>query len=162
LLSTKVALPAARRVLLPKESVTVIRAIAASTFSIFFLSSSALASFPLAQGQPAQPAPSGGGGLEGFFSNPIYLFIPLIIVWFFLLSGGKRKEERKRKELLSQIKRGERVQTIGGIIGKVVDTEDTKILVKVDESSNTKIWFSRDAIFKVLGEEKAAEASEKK
>ena len=139
-----------------------IRAIAASTISVFFLSSSALASLPLAQA-PAAPAPSGGGGgLGDFFSNPIYLFIPLIIVWFFLLSGGKRKEERKRKELLAKIERGVRVQTIGGIIGKVVETEETKVLVKVDESSNTKIWFSRDAIFKVLGEEKSAEASEKK
>jgi preprotein translocase subunit YajC len=142
--------------------VTVIRAIAASMVSILFLSSSALASLPLAQTPPAQPAPSGGGGLESLFSNPMYLFIPLIIVWFFLLSGGKRKEERKRKELLSQIKRGERIQTIGGIIGKVVETEDSRVLVKVDETSNTKIWFSRDAIFKVLGEEKSAELPDKK
>jgi preprotein translocase subunit YajC len=141
--------------------VTVIRAIAASTISVFYFSSSALASLPLAQApaQPAQPAPT---GMDGFFSSPIYLIIPLVIVWFFLMSGSKRKDERKRKELLAQIKRGERVQTIGGIIGKVVETEDSKILVKVDESSNTKIWFSRDAIFKVLGEEKSAEASEKK
>jgi preprotein translocase subunit YajC len=54
------------------------------------------------------------------------------------------------------------VQTIGGVLGKVVETEDSRMLLKVDESSNTKIWFSRDAIYKVLGEEKAVEVPEKK
>ena len=51
-----------------------------------------------------------------------------------------------------------RVQTIGGIIGKVVEADDEdRILVKVDETSNTKIWFTRNAIHRVLGEEKSAE-----
>ena len=49
----------------------------------------------------------------------------------------------------------DRVQTIGGILGKVVEAEETKVLLKVDESSNTKIWFSRSAIDRVLEEEKS-------
>lgn len=96
-----------------------------------------------------------------FFSSPMSLLaIGLLFLWIFMFSG-KRKDEKKRKDLLNQIKRGDRVQTIGGIIGKVVEAEELKVLLKVDESSNTKIWFSRGAIAKVLGEEKAAEVGAK-
>jgi hypothetical protein len=33
---------------------------------------------------------------------------------------------------------------------------DDKILLKVDESNNTKVWFARSAIHRVLGEEAEA------
>jgi len=63
--------------------------------------------------------------------------------------------KRQAKELLGQMKRGDEVMTAGGIYGKIVEVRDSKVLVKVDETSNTKIWFSREAIRKVLTEEKA-------
>ena len=53
------------------------------------------------------------------------------------------------------LKRGDRVQTIGGILGTVVETRDGEVLLKVDEGNNTKIRFSRNAIHRVLEEEKA-------
>lgn len=92
------------------------------------------------------------------------VFLPLavlLLLYFFLASGSKRKEEKKRQDLLTQVKRGARVQTIGGIIGKVVDVEEDRILLKVDESSNTKIWFARSAVHRTLGEEKADAKAEK-
>jgi preprotein translocase subunit YajC len=57
--------------------------------------------------------------------------------------------------MLSELKKGDRVQTIGGILGTVVEARDTEILVKVDESSNAKIRFSRSAIHRVIEEEKS-------
>jgi preprotein translocase subunit YajC len=74
---------------------------------------------------------------------------------------SKRNEDQKKKDLLSSIKRGDRVQTIGGILGTVVEVEDSRVRLKVDESSNTKIWFSRNALFRVLGEEKAVDVAAK-
>jgi hypothetical protein len=38
----------------------------------------------------------------------------------------------------------------------VVDTRDDRVLLKVDETSNTKIWYARSAIHRVVAEEKAA------
>ena len=71
---------------------------------------------------------------------------------------SKRTQDKKRTDMLSALKRGDRVQTIGGILGTVVEARDADVLLKVDESSNTKIRFSRSAIHRVLEEEKAAEA----
>jgi preprotein translocase subunit YajC len=59
--------------------------------------------------------------------------------------------------MLSQLKRGDRVQTIGGILGTVVEARESEVVLKVDESANTKIRFSRSAIHRVLDEETAEE-----
>jgi preprotein translocase subunit YajC len=42
--------------------------------------------------------------------------------------------------------------TIGGIIGSVVTVSDTEVTLKVDESANVKVTFTRGAIQRVLGE----------
>jgi preprotein translocase subunit YajC len=85
-------------------------------------------------------------------------FVPIILiigVFYIFLWRSKRGEAKKRTDMLGQLKRGDRIQTIGGIIGNVVEVRDEDVLVKVDETSNTKIRFSRSAIHRVLGEEKA-------
>lgn len=97
--------------------------------------------------RPANP------GLVEFFRSPMSLMMVLIVVLWIFVIRSKRRDAKQKKDLLSNIKRGDRIQTIGGILGKVVDAEESKVLVKVDESSNTKIWFSRNAIHRVLEEE---------
>jgi len=52
--------------------------------------------------------------------------------------------------MISAIKKHDRVQTIGGVIGSVVEVKPDYIVLKVDESSNTRITFSRSAIAQVL------------
>jgi preprotein translocase subunit YajC len=99
-------------------------------------------------------APSQAPWYVGLTQNPMILMVLLLMVFMFLMSSSKKKQERQKQEQLNKIKRGDRVQTIGGILGKVVEADDAKVLLKVDESSNTKIWFSRSAIHRVLGEEK--------
>jgi preprotein translocase subunit YajC len=69
--------------------------------------------------------------------------------------GKGGKEEKARQALLKQLKRGDRIQTIGGIQGAVVRAEEARVEVKVDESSNTKIWFARSAIARVIEAAKA-------
>jgi preprotein translocase subunit YajC len=44
------------------------------------------------------------------------------------------------------------------VLGTVVDVRDNEVVVKVDESSNTKMTFIRSAIHRVISEKKAAEA----
>ncbi|HXE55922.1 MAG TPA: preprotein translocase subunit YajC [Tepidisphaeraceae bacterium] len=81
--------------------------------------------------------------------------IVLIVMWVFMIMP-KRKQEKQQKLMLNSMKRGDEVTTIGGIIGKVVDPKEDRVLVKVDESSNTKIWFSRSAIARVTSEDSKA------
>ena len=98
------------------------------------------------------PAPKEGPAF--LQSQFIPILLGLAVLWIFMLRS-KNGDEKKRKNMLSQLKKGDEIQTIGGIIGKVVEAREDRVLVKVDETANTKIWFSRNAIHRVLEEEKA-------
>ena len=87
----------------------------------------------------------------------IVQFLPWILIavaFYFFLLRPKNKQEKQRVAMLSSLKKGDRIQTIGGILGTVVESRDDEVVVKVDETSNTKITFSRSAIHRVREEEK--------
>jgi preprotein translocase subunit YajC len=90
---------------------------------------------------------------------PAFLqFVPiilLVVIFYFFMFRTKSNEKHKREDMLSKLKKGDEVQTIGGEYGRVMDTKDDRVLLKVDESSNTKIWYARSAIHRVMGDEKA-------
>ena len=104
--------------------------------------------------QPAttQPRPS----WVDLFSSPLVPIALVFIVIMVMSSRSRKKQEQQKKDMLEQMKRGDRVQTIGGVLGAIVEVRDDKILLKVDESNNTKVWFARSAIHRVLGEEAEA------
>ncbi|MGH7214026.1 MAG: preprotein translocase subunit YajC [Tepidisphaeraceae bacterium] len=108
--------------------------------------------FVLAQAtQPAQQAPP----WAQFLSSPMFLIAMLMLVFYVFVFRSKKNQDRQRQTMLSQMKRGDRIQTIGGILGNVVDVRDDRVQVKIDESANVKVWFSRSAIHRVVEDDKA-------
>lgn len=93
---------------------------------------------------PGQGSPFGG-------SMWIFLLLILVVMWVFMFSG-QRKEKKKRAAMLAQMKKGNRIQTVGGILGTVVEVRDDEVIVKVDENANTRLRFARSAIQSVLDE----------
>ena len=96
-------------------------------------------------------------GWFDFVAGPMFPLVIGIIILYFFMFKSKKNQDKSRTDMLEQLKRGDRVQTIGGVIGSVVDVRDSEVLVKVDETSNTKIKFARSAIHKVLTEETKGE-----
>lgn len=93
------------------------------------------------------------------------MLIPMLAIGFlfyFLLIVPQRKEQRKRREMLSALKKNDRVITIGGIYGVVtnVHREADEVTLKIDESTNTKIRVSLNAIARVLGDGSSEESSQ--
>ena len=79
------------------------------------------------------------------------IFIGLMFVLlYFVLFRGPRKKQQQQKRMIQSLKKNDRVRTIGGIIGTVIDVKDDEITLKVDESSNTKIKIVPGAISKNL------------
>jgi preprotein translocase subunit YajC len=83
----------------------------------------------------------------------IYVALMLIILFFYL--SGPRKQKQERKKLVQSLQKNDRVQTIGGIFGTVVDIKGDEITLKVDESNNTKIKVSASAIGRNLSQDKS-------
>lgn len=57
--------------------------------------------------------------------------------------------------MVQSLEKNDKVRTIGGIIGTVVDIKDDEITLKVDEASNTKIRIASSAIGKNLSKDKS-------
>lgn len=101
---------------------------------------------------PTLPGDPGGGAASPFGSQMwIFLLLILVVMWVFMFSG-QRKEKKKRAAMLAQMKKGNRIQTVGGILGTIVEVRDDEIIVKVDENANTRLRFARSAIQSVLEE----------
>jgi preprotein translocase subunit YajC len=81
-------------------------------------------SLPAAAPGPNDPAegsrpPSGGGGLSSFLP-----FIVIGVVFWFLIIAPERKNRRKREVMLSELKKGDKVMTTGGLYGRVSELRD--------------------------------------
>lgn len=103
------------------------------------------------------PNEVGGGDNNGksFFDNPIMLFmLPLLLVYMFFMLRGPKKKQQEHKKMVSSLSKNDRVRTIGGIFGTVLDIRDDEIVLKIDESTNTKMRVSPQAIATVLTDKK--------
>ena len=103
----------------------------------------------LAQAAPTTPAPAPSSPFGGIMIPAIII----MVIFMFFSVTSKRKQEKARQAQLSAMKRGDRVQTIGGILGTIVEVRDTEVVVKVDETNNTKIKFARSAVSRVTVDE---------
>jgi len=87
--------------------------------------------------------------------SPLIQWGPLILIfvvmYMFLFRGPKKKQQQHQK-MVQSLQKNDKVRTIGGILGTVIDVKDDEITLKVDESNNTKIRVSTGAISKVLSD----------
>jgi preprotein translocase subunit YajC len=86
---------------------------------------------------------------QGQFTQLIFIVL-LFAVMYFILFRGPKKRQQQQDQMVKALKKNDRVQTIGGILGTVLEVTDTEITLKVDESNNTKIRVLPSAINRVV------------
>jgi len=97
-------------------------------------------------------APPTGGATP----NPFVQLVPLVlifVVFYFFMIRPQQKKQKDREALLNDIKRGDRIVTIGGIHGTVAGIETEKKTVLVQVADNVKIKFERSAIANIEKQE---------
>jgi preprotein translocase subunit YajC len=94
-------------------------------------------------------------------SWPLLLMLGGVVVLYIIMGRGRRKQQHKRKEMLESLKKGDKVVTIGGIEGTVMDVKNNEITVKVDETNNIRMKFARWAVQSV-GEEPTEETPQQR
>jgi preprotein translocase subunit YajC len=87
---------------------------------------------------------NGGGGLDRWF---LPIMIGGLVLLFLLMGRGGRKREKQRQEMLSALKKGDKVTTIGGIIGTVADLNEDEVTLRLDD--NTRMRIVRRAVNQV-------------
>ena len=93
-----------------------------------------------------------GGGQQSPGGNYAFIIMMLVIfgLFYLLMLRPQQKEQKKHKEMLSNIARGDKVLTKGGIYGIVVQTKDDILVVKI--ADNVKVEVARSAIATVIKE----------
>jgi preprotein translocase subunit YajC len=89
------------------------------------------------------------------FGSWVWIYAVLLLLMVFIFFRGPQKQKQERKKLVQSLQKNDRVQTIGGIFGTIMDIKGDEITLKVDESNNTKIKVSTSAIGRNLSQDKS-------
>jgi preprotein translocase subunit YajC len=102
--------------------------------------------------KPATPP----GVLDTFLNNPLILPMLALATLYLMVLRPQQKADQKAKlelqQLRTNLKKDDRIVTLGGIYGSVVSTNSDAgtVTIRIDESTNAKMTISRDAIAKVI------------
>ena len=60
-------------------------------------------------------------------------FILMAVIFYAMIYRPQKRDQRKRQQMLDSLKMGQRIVTIGGILGVITKVQDDKIRIKVAE-----------------------------
>jgi preprotein translocase subunit YajC len=103
-----------------------------------------------AGGGAAAPGGGGGGGGSSITGLLLPMMLAFLVLMIFSSFRTQRKEKRRREELVGSLKKHDKVQTHAGIIGTVVEVKDDQVVLRVDETTNTRIRFAKSAVAHVI------------
>jgi preprotein translocase subunit YajC len=86
-------------------------------------------------------------------ANPFLSFLPLmaiIVIMYFLLLRPQAKRQKEVKLMMENLQKGDRVLTVGGIIGTIVSFDEKENLVILKVADNVKVEITRNAIAQVM------------
>lgn len=94
---------------------------------------------------------AGAGGLASFI--PLIL---IFVVFYFLLIRPQQKQAKQHQAFLSNLKKGNKIVTKGGVHGAIVSLTDTVVTLEIAKDVVVKV--SRDAIGAPLSKDGSAPA----
>ena len=81
---------------------------------------------------------------------PFALILGMVVFMVLTSRSQKKREKRERDSMHDRMAKNDRVLTIGGVIGTVHAIKESEVVLKVDESTNTKMTFTKTAIQKII------------
>ncbi len=120
-----------------------------------------------AYGPQGGTAGQGAGG--GSPMSLIFMIIAIFAVMYFLMIRPQQRQKKQHQDLMSQLSKGDKVVTAGGVHGTVAGVKDNIVILKI--ADNVKVEVNRSSISQIVssrasksqsqGPRKAEEKSEK-
>lgn len=88
-------------------------------------------------------AQTAGGGAGGGFMS----FLPMIalfVIFYLLLIRPQQKRQKEHKSMVANLAKGDEVVTMGGLLGKIVATDENFVTVQI--ASNTEVKVQRASV----------------
>ncbi|MEX2461464.1 MAG: preprotein translocase subunit YajC [Paenibacillaceae bacterium] len=82
-------------------------------------------------------------------SNPLWTFGPIIamfLVLYFLLIRPQQKRQKTRNSMLNTLKKGDKIITVGGLHGTILEMDDDARTVILRVNDTTKLTFDRSSV----------------
>jgi len=84
-------------------------------------------------------------GAEGGFDWTWIVFLALIVgVFYFIMIRPQQKRQKEHRQLMEELKRGDKVITAGGIYGQIETVSDEDVVMKIE--SGTTIRVARNSV----------------
>ena len=96
-----------------------------------------------AAGDPA--AEMSTGAMIIYYAVQLLPMILIFVVFYFMLIRPQRKKDKEAKQMLENLKVGDRICTIGGIYGTIVRIKDQVLTIEVGEAK-TQMMIARWAV----------------
>ena len=79
------------------------------------------------------------------------MFVMIVVIFYFVIYRPQKQQREKHKTMLSDLKKGDKVVTTGGIWGTVTNLGKETVTLQVAE--NAKIKVMREHIARIRGED---------
>jgi len=109
---------------------------------------------------PLLMAPVGDGAAQGDAWQAFIPFIAVIAIFYFLIIRPQNKKRKETDKMISALKKGDKIVTIGGLYGTITNVKETTVIIKVDD--NVKLEFLRSAISSVISQSSSKEDKDDK
>ncbi|MGE5528596.1 MAG: preprotein translocase subunit YajC [Patescibacteria group bacterium] len=98
---------------------------------------------------PAQPGTPGAqaAGTGGFIISLLPFVVLFGIMWLLLIRPQKKQQEAHRR-MLSELKKGDRVLTAGGLIGEITEIDEDEVKLRIADKVEAR--FIKSAVNRVL------------
>ncbi len=93
-------------------------------------------------------APQGGEAGGGSLISTLIMFGAIFAIFYFMIIRPQQKRAKEREKLLSNIEKGDKIITSGGVHATIVGIEEKTVLIEI--APNVKIKIERSAIGSVV------------
>ena len=93
--------------------------------------------------------------------SSIVMLVAMLAIFYFMLIRPENKRKKEAEQMRSAVKTGDKITTIGGIIGTVVNVKDDKIVIETS-ADQVRVELAKWAISSNESAAEAAQAAAKK
>jgi len=88
--------------------------------------------------------PAGGGTQGGGMAQSLIFLVLIFVVFYFFFIRPQVKRQKEQKKFKESLSKGQKVITIGGIHGRIVEMQETTVTIEVE--GGMKLRLEKSAI----------------
>ena len=97
----------------------------------------------------------------GGLGSTIVMMVAMLGIFYFMLIRPENKRKKEAEQMRSSVRKGDKITTIGGVVGTVVDVKENNVVVETS-ADQVRIEFAKWAISSNETAAEAAKAEAKK